>query len=258
MNYNFLYQKRKVLAQKIKDLNERVSALPEGELICAKNGKYVKWYMSDGHVSKYIPRKKREIAISLAQKKYYKCRLVELEQELGALNQYISNLEDISRKTKSLINDEKYIELLYPNLTDRFGEYEEWMNAEYTHNVRYPEGLVYVCNTGKCVRSKSEVIIANALFSHEIPFRYEAELELGEMTVYPDFTIINPLNGEIMYWEHFGLMDSEKYIDNWSSKLNQYAKHGIISGRNLIATYETEKEPLNSNEIENIISIYLT
>lgn len=103
------------------------------------------------------------------------------------------------------------------------------------------------------VRSKSEALIADTLFVHNIPFRYECELNLGELALYPDFTIINPITGDIAYWEHFGLMNVESYANNCFSKLNIYAQYGVIPTINLITTYETEEAPLNSIPVENMI-----
>ena len=41
---------------------------------------------------------------------------------------------------------------------------------------------------------------SNQLFN--IPFRYECALTLGNTTVYPDFTIMHPNTGELIYREH--------------------------------------------------------
>ena len=43
---------------------------PEGELICARNGKWYKWYLCHQGQSLYLPKDKRELAVKLARKKY--------------------------------------------------------------------------------------------------------------------------------------------------------------------------------------------
>ena len=55
---------------------------------------------------------------------------------------------------------------------------------------------------GHSVRSKSELLIADALFYHGIRYEYEKELILSGRTIYPDFTIRHPQTGKIFYWEH--------------------------------------------------------
>lgn len=94
------------------------------------------------------------------------------------------------------------------------------------------------------------------LHVNSIPFRYECELQLGETTLYPDFTLRHPLTGNLFYWEHFGMMDNPAYCRNVSSKLQLYFSHGIIPSINLITTYETKDDPLDVEIVEGIIQHY--
>ena len=253
MNLNYLLQNRTKLAQKIHDLQAKIKSSPPGELICTQNSKYTKWYVSFGSTSKYIKKKDRKYAEILARKKFLKYQLVEYKQELAILNEYITNLENIQRKSQHLLNNPQYMELLEPFLRKRFGKYQEWMLEKYVKNTKYPEKLIHTTKSGQIVRSKSEALIADTLFVYNIPFRYECELVLGEVVVYPDFTIMNPITGGIVYWEHFGRMDVESYVNTCFGKLNTYAKFGIIPTVNLITTYETEEMPLTSIVVENMI-----
>ena len=67
------------------------------------------------------------------------------------------------------------------------------MNEKYETNRKHPEKLIHVTKSGCVVRPKSEAMIADALFEYDIPFRYECELSIGEVNLYPDFTIMNLL-----------------------------------------------------------------
>ena len=80
--------------------------------------------------------------------------------------------------------------------------------------------------------------------------------ELGEIRFYPDFTIRHPENGQLFYWEHFGLMDSPSYSQNAFQKLQIYSAHGYIPSINLITTFETKQKPLNAKTIDNILQQY--
>ncbi len=131
-----------------------------------------------------------------------------------------------------------------------------WRKASYEKNPKYPEDLIHQSCSGNFVRSKSECLIDTMLYMKQIPFRYECELQLGEATVYPDFTILHPRTGKIYYWEHFGMMDKPEYAQKAFSKQKLYASHGIVPTRQLIVTYETSEKPLASNEIEQIIEKY--
>ena len=110
--------------------------------------------------------------------------------------------------------------------------------------------------SGNIVRSKSESLIDMSLYVRRIPFRYECELQLGEHTIYPDFTIRHPITGKVYYWEHFGLMDDESYAKNAFFKQQTYATYGIIPTQQLITTYETKNSPLSSDFVEKIIQFY--
>jgi len=70
---------------------------------------------------------------------------------------------------------------------------------------------------------------------------------------YPDFTILDVRKREIIYHEHLGLMDKREYMNNSIRKLNQYADNGILQGRNLIVTYETEEIPFNPKSFKKMI-----
>jgi len=96
-------------------------------------------------------------------------------------------------------------------------------------------------------RYKSEVFIDMALFTNNIPFRYECALELGHSTLYPDFTIRHPKTGEICYWEHFGLMDDPSYrnyqgillVKQLSSRFQYGLLHSCTANGMTIITHDT-------------------
>lgn len=118
----------------------------------------------------------------------------------------------------------------------------------------YDEKLVNCTARGELVRSKSEVIIANALYHHELDYDYEPVLELNGRIFRPDFKIVDGDTGEEWYWEHCGMMDDPDYVRRWENKKSYYEKYGVKEGINLIVTKEDSKSGLDSYEIEEIIS----
>ncbi len=127
-----------------------------------------------------------------------------------------------------------------------------WAKENYQRNEKYPEGLIHRASSGIYVRSKSESMIELFLNTNQIPFRYECALNLDEVTLYPDFTIMHPVTRKIYYWEHFGLMDDPGYIQSTCAKLSLYANHGIIPSIQLITTYETKEYPLNYHDVMRV------
>ena len=99
-------------------------------------------------------------------------------------------------------------------------------------------------------------MIVYLLHDYKIPFRYESELELGQVTVYPDFTIRHPKTGKLFLWEHLGMVDEPAYRRNTLSKLQLYMEHGWIPSVNLILTFETKEYPLDMAYVEGLIKDY--
>lgn len=177
------------IEKEMKLIKKQSCGLPEGKLVCVHNGKYRKWYQSDGHTSTYIPKRKREIVKKLAVKKYLSLKLKELESELTAINVYLEQREKES-KAEELLEIPEYAELLSEYFEPQSDESKQWMRDAYEKNNNYPEQLIYKTSTGIMVRSKSEMMIAMLLHVHKIPFRYESALHLGEQTIYPSIQLI--------------------------------------------------------------------
>ena len=104
------------------------------------------------------------------------------------------------------------------------------------------------------VRSKSEVIIADALTRANIPYRYEYPTSIkGWGTLYPDFTCLDIRTREEIIWEHFGLMGDPDYAENAVQKITHYAASGYVLGKNLIATFESGTTPLSVKQAQGCI-----
>jgi AAA domain/UvrD-like helicase C-terminal domain len=122
------------------------------------------------------------------------------------------------------------------------------------------ERLIHRTIRGEAVRSKSEVIIANALFGRRIDYQYEQPLELGGVTKYPDFTIEDDATGVTYYWEHCGLLHDPAYQRRWQEKKNWYQAHnikpvseGVEAGAALIETRDRPDGGIDSQEIDKIV-----
>lgn len=88
----------------------------------------------------------------------------------------------------------------------------------------YEEYKVIATLADYFVRSKSEALIANALHATELDFSYEKPLFAPDGTMYlPDFTVT--FQGNDYYWEHWGLLDKERYAAHTAEKKKWYEKH---------------------------------
>lgn len=118
-----------------------------------------------------------------------------------------------------------------------------------------PKWHIHETTCGLLVRSKSEVIIANALTGYGIPFIYEKPFPYPDARGFyfePDFTFELP-NGETVIWEHLGLLNDLEYCSRNAYKLNTYQKHGFLIGRNLIITQDDQKGNCSSLYIDRMI-----
>ena len=70
----------------------------------------------------------------------------------------------------------------------------------------FEEHLIHRTARGEMVRSKSEVIIADAPRHKGVEYAYERPLTIDGVTKYPDFTIEDMESGLTFYWEHCGML----------------------------------------------------
>jgi len=122
------------------------------------------------------------------------------------------------------------------------------------------EGLIHRTSTGIAVRSKSELLIYEALCNAGFPPEYEKPLTLSSSTRYPDFTIEDEISGRNIYWEHLGLLEREDYRRSWEAKLSWYRANGILpiekgggSRGTLVTTTESSSNGFDFSAVQKII-----
>ena len=135
---------------------------------------------------------------------------------------------------------------------------EAWQNVTW-HPLPFAEDAAeYFTANGERVRSKSEVIIADTLNRHKVPYRYEFPLELKNGDIYhPDFLCLNLRTRQEYIWEHFGMMDRPDYAERTVRKFKVFGENKILPGKRLLFTMETVESPLNSRQVEGLINEFL-
>ena len=247
---------------------------PQGRIRISQNGGHPEYYLVTERGSlrgKYLPHSQKTLARQLAQKDY-DARLIKLlQKEITALQNYMkqtSNGRAIPELYDSLCPARR--SLITPVTLTNEQYAARWQDVSWTGRPFAPDAP-YICTArGERVRSKSEVIIADTLFRYNIPYRYEFPItlkrsnsadirrDLGRsITLYPDFLCLNTRTRTEFYWEHFGLMDSTEYSNNAAGKLRLYTENGILAGRNLIITMETQTEPPSIKALEKLIEEFL-
>lgn len=258
MNSEFFSLRNQEITKEITETEKQLTFLPDGKLVCVQNGKYDKWFhRQDGNYT-YISRKDQKLARHLAVKTYLSCYLDHLKDEQKAINSYLKHYNPQQLRTRKLLSKPAYQKLLTEYFKPLSQELEKWAKEPYEHNPNHPENLIHQSISGNIVRSKSEAMIDMLLYQSRIPFRYECQLNLNGMLLYPDFTIRHPINGNLYYWEHFGMTDSPFYVQSFLKKMKIYLDNQIIPDINLITTFETQNSPLTPQKVQELIKHYFT
>lgn len=246
------------LKQVIKEKEDKLRLAPEGKIHISGTSERPFYYFVEEGKRIYVKESQRHLVKPICQKEYDQKVLAEAKKELKILEKFQDRYREYS------------IESIYPALTPARQSFvtpiwipdeeyiKQWEEKEYKGKTFADNTPEFYTNKGERVRSKSEILIANALQKHQIPYRYEYPLYLKQYgTIYPDFTVLNVRKRKEYLWEHMGMLDDENYRDYALDKITAYEKNGIFPGDNLILSHETLKTPINLKIIEKIIFQYL-
>ena len=243
-----MLKRQEFLCARIEECLYTIRNSPPGKLEIYKNHYHTKWFIKpkDGQRI-YLPKKERKKAGLMAEKRIAEIRLAILEKELRATKFYLNHYP----KENELNNLLKAEALFAPLIKEK--EQGSWEDCDFETNLSFPEALRHSSPSGHMLRSKSECMIDIALFHRNIPFRYESRITILGNSFYPDFTILNRNSGKLKYWEHFGMMDDPKYRKKALEKIVTYISNGLIPGKDIYFTYETQSEPLTMSAIDRVI-----
>ncbi len=250
-----LQSRAEELLRAIEITKKSLTRAPRGRLKLARRGRdfYACHVLDDK--SEYIPKSNLALMSKLAQKYYDEKVLGVLECKLNLVDAFIEKYKtiDVLDVYENLIEVRK--SLVEPiQLSDE--EYaRRWLAVSYKGKGFDAEIPDLRTAKGERVRSKSEVIIADALERSGIPYKYECPLKLedGGKTVYPDFTCLNLRTRKEVLWEHLGMMDNPEYASLAVKKLSSYLQSGYVLGKNLVISMESSENPLNQKDVKKIV-----
>lgn len=244
-----------------KQVEKSLRKAPEGNLVISKsNGVFQYFHKTEKEQKKgkYIAKKNGKLIAALAQKEYD----VSFQREV----------EKLERKIERVIRNipGKELEEVYENLTEARKPYvaphvlsdeeyaKQWLNVQYIGKIYKDEFPRYTTKRGEMVRSKSEKIVADLMYTLGIPYRYEYPLYTkGYGTIYPDFMILKISTREEIYLEFFGMMDNPEYCEKAVARIQELARNGLILGKNLFAIFESQKTPIDTELVEKMLMEFL-
>ncbi len=242
-----------IVLNTIKAIEQKINCFPEGRITIKHHNSASNYYLQSENVQKYLNKSDKLIG-ELIQKEY-------LQNVLDALKREASFLEAALKKYPVLTAEEIYSTLPYDRqvyakpitLSDE-QFVERWLSQPYKRKPISSEAPAFITMKGDKVRSKSEMIIADRLWINGIPYKYECPLKIGNKVIHPDFTILRISDRKTLYHEHCGMMDNQKYSDDFANRINLYANAKITIGDNLFLTFETAAAPLNTSLLDELIN----
>ena len=250
-----LLPRLEIITELNKKAEEKIKAYPEGRIKVKHREKGTCYYEClNNDDDKYIHKDNTQMIIDLMQKNYLEKVVKSTRKEIAALNSFLKAYPDcIAEDIYDQLTPErqKWVKPIIPT-DEQF--VAEWQNRPYTPKP-FKKGTPYFETLrGERVRSKSEVIIADRLYTSGIPYKYECPLIIGDEVIYPDFTILRVSDRKILYLEHNGKVGDQEYGDDMVDRINKYSLAGIMQNDKLYFTFESANRPLDVRTLDKMIN----
>lgn len=232
--------------------------------LCGRNRNGTMYYYKvqrRTHKEKYIGSTENSEVRALQKSDFYRKSIRIIDKNVKAAKAFIkmykdsqpqSVIEELARCNQNVTN------VLRSNLSPSGEQWRARMEAiKSRHEVYRPEDLIHVALDGSLYRSKSELAIANYLITHNIPFVYELPVETKNGLIIPDFTIYNEKTGEIIFWEHMGMLYEESYYQKQYHKFIKYSSIGYTPFSNLIVTVDDINGSFDSTVIPRLLHAFM-
>lgn len=249
-----------VLKSNVNTIRKRLNKYPKGKLKIkrVKGNTYYCVVDENSNNQRYINVSNIKEVQNIAQRDYDLSYLKQTENEIKDIERILAkNYSTRVKDCYSGINEgRKYLVKPFEMSDEDYTK--KWLAIPYeSKGFIENDTTEYYTDKGERVRSKAEIIIANMLKALDIPYKYECPLKLGDIVVYPDFTILDVKERREKYLEHFGMMGDLDYVNNMMLKISTYEQNNIFLGDKLICTFESAKRPLNVSTLKNKLSILL-
>ena len=259
---NNLKEQKILLGQMQKEL----AKLPEGTLQRRIRQNRVEYYTRVDGSQVYIPKSQHSLVNDLKRRRVLETAESIAKGNIKAMERLLKEYEplDFEKIERSLPQSYRGLEQVRPNFAPGEKTYFGVKGQHFTQseNPFMREKLVNSTYFGLKTRSKSEAIIAEALYRAGFSVYYEKRIILydefgNQKTAYLDFVV--PLTVEYeMGWEHNGLLDDDAYLERNVEKLRLYHLNGIYQPKNLIITADNSGGGLDNEYIECLVQNYLT
>lgn len=259
--YNDIRHMLEILSDLQSDLEEEAKHLPEGNLYCYNSGgrrNYCERIPKGGNRKKErrfgVGKDKQRLHL-LVRKEYVKKALPLIRKNIESCRSFLNNYSCVDENSVMKEFTQKFPELAAMIYND--ADPEIWEDKYPQDKELYPDDLKSQAADGTDMRSLGEIIVGSRLRHYGIPYKYEAAIDHPDIPYVPDFTIIRPRDGKIIYWEHLGKVNDEDYLNRNKHKFEVYEMYGIVPWDNLIVSYSQANGGINEKLIDALIQGWL-
>lgn len=246
----------------------RIALAPRGSLLARKRKKKTDYYQVVDEKKKKGDDKRKRKQINITPNQELILQLTDKLIQQRILRRSLKNIFYLKKvKDNYLPADFNSVSAQLGASYDQVIRQQKKQHLEQWRNMPYPKAPfdaryhIHETDSGEMVRSKSEQIIMNTLYTYPLVVHYEEEFLYkngvpGINRCYPDFTIILP-DGSRIIWEHLGRLDDPEYCRRVAIKLNLYQQNGYVLGKNLIITMDDDKGNISSALVIDAIEHYI-
>lgn len=238
----------------------KLANLPEGTLRADVRGDKVYYSRRIGGRSYYINSRDTKLIDQLKERKFNAIGLEIVEKNIRCLQILCENYHSfttgdiVKRMPKSYLHDSESTGIF----NGRYIDARDWENANYPKRDWNPlyKKPGHLTLKGDSVRSKSELTIANILYSNGIPYHYEEEMEIDGIMFCPDFKIYVEKSDRFVLLEHCGLMMNGDYQRSYGRKVARYIAADLMPWRDVFFTYDDRDGNLDTQIIQKIVEMF--
>lgn len=247
-------ERSEILQEIIQKKEKEITKLQQGNIRANKHGKGFQYYLRSGSSDKngtYLPKSEKRTIEQMLQHEYDEKVLITAKKEMVLLTR-LNKIYDTGAIESIYEKLPQGKQTLVHPITETDEQFvQRWEKIQFKKLAFQSDAPEYYSNKGERMRSKSEIIIANLLEQLNIPYIYEFPLTLdGNVTVHPDFTLINAGSRRLIYWEHLGMLDDEEYMNKAIAKIRRYEDNGYYLGEQLLITGESNTKPLDIKHVK--------
>lgn len=236
-----------------KQLADRLRNLPAGKLyykMC--NGRRRPFVMENG-TEKYLSQKYIKRIAGLQNRREIEQCLRKLDTNLEILETINSNFFDFEAVVPSFVDvpsvgscEGRKAQTEIAAIMDRW--------AEVSGGHPYHKGN-FIASDKTALKSRVEMILHEHFLSLDLCFAYERMLLIDGEEWYPDFSFIRESDGQMILWEHFGMMNDPQYFNTALYKQDKYASSGFLPYKNIVYTYDFGNDSIDLLYVRQLLEL---